>query len=114
MKSKDYLAITYLHSVLKLRAPYDTGNLALNSIRIAQDGLGFKILIGGEIAPYAPITNAKWISGNNPNEGWIQKAINEALPKIKEIFSGDLTEEEIIEYQAQMINTLKNRPRRRG
>lgn len=112
MKNKDFLAITYLHAALKMNAPYDTGNLALNSIRAVSDAKGFKILIGGEIAPYAVFTNAKWTHGTNPNQGWINKAIEEAKPKLMQIYSGDLTEEEIEEYKGKVSATLKNRARK--
>lgn len=109
MLNKDLLAINYLYSTLKLVAPYDTGNLALNSIRIARDQRGYKVLIGGEIAPYAPITNAKWEKGQNPNEGWVQRAIHQALPKIKQIYAGDITREEVEKYERYVVQTLKDR-----
>lgn len=77
-------ACNILKLVLQARAPYDTGNLALNSIRIVQNS----VVIGGEIADYAIYTNEPWSKGKNPNEGWVQKAIQEAAPLIQSVLSG--------------------------
>lgn len=73
--------LSLLKLVLQARAPYDTGNLALNSIRIVDNA----VYIGGEIADYAIFTNEPWINrpGKNPNEGWVQRAIMEAVPIIQ-------------------------------
>jgi len=86
-----------LKIVLQARAPYDTGNLALNSIRISKNAV---IIGGAEIAPYAPITNAPWVSEKwkgrkNPNEGWVYKAIEEARPIIQRTLSGHADEEDV-------------------
>lgn len=78
-----------LQFCLKANAPYDTGNLAINSIRIMYDTDGeVFVAIGGEIAPYAVYTNEKWISPKwngkkNPNEKWIERSIEEAIPIIE-------------------------------
>lgn len=73
--------LSLLKLVLQARAPYDTGNLAINSIRIVDNA----VYIGGEIADYAIFTNEPWINrtGKNPNEGWVQAAIMEAVPIIQ-------------------------------
>lgn len=84
-------ACRILKQVLQARAPYDTGNLALNSIRI----VGNKVVVGGEIAPYAPFTNEPWNKGKNPNENWIQRAIKEALPIIQRVLSGRASDEDV-------------------
>ncbi|MBQ7912973.1 MAG: hypothetical protein IJ308_04405 [Clostridia bacterium] len=91
-----YEACKILKLVLQARAPYETGNLAMNSIRIA----GNRVIIGGEIAPYAPITNepwtaAKWNGARNPNQGWVQAAIKEAAPIIQRVLSGRATDEDV-------------------
>ena len=86
-------ACNILKSVLQAKAPYDTGNLAINGIWIANDGSG--VLIGGkEAAPYAVYTNESWADGKNPNEGWIDRAIQEALPIIEQALSGKITKEQ--------------------
>ena len=77
-------ACNILKLVLQARAPYDTGNLALNSIRIVQNS----VIIGGEIADYAIYTNEPWNKGTNPNQGWVQDAIKEAVPLIQGVLSG--------------------------
>lgn len=95
MKSRQFLVMQYLQVVLQANAPKDTWNLSMNGIRIVQENGKFYIAIGGEPAPYAPITNEKWNGRTNPNEGWIQKSIDLALPYIKRIMSGAITENEI-------------------
>lgn len=98
-----YEACRILQSVLQARAPYDTGNLAMNSIRIDQNR-GCVIIGGEDIAPYAPFTNEPWVSpqwhgAKNPNEGWIQRAIQEALPLIQRVLSGRATDEDVCAAQ---------------
>lgn len=61
-------------------APYDTGNLALNAIKIefpSQDVC--RIYVDERIAPYMKFTTFPWIAPKwhgkkNPNEGWWEKA----------------------------------------
>ena len=89
-------ACRILKQVLQARAPYKTGNLALNSIRI----VGNKVVIGGEIAPYAAFTNEPWESERsngkmNPNERWIQRAIEEALPLIQRVLNGQASDADV-------------------
>jgi hypothetical protein len=93
-------ASKYLQQVLKIFAPKDTGNLSLNAIRVVQVAPSkYQIIIGGEIAPYAVYTNAEWVaqrwSGKvNPNQGWVNRAIDNAKPFLTQILSGavELTE----------------------
>ena len=108
MKNKQQLGTLYLRAILQKNAPFDTGNLALNSIRAVQDEIGFKVVIGGEIAPYAKFTNAK-----PPNKGWIQNSIDEAIPYIRQIFSGALTEKEIRESVDNVRNDFEEQVRNR-
>lgn len=101
-------ALQLLEAYLKAGAPYDTGNLALNSIRIVQDKDNkFAIIIGGEIADYAVFTNEAWAKGKNPNEGWIESTINSALPNVRKAMSGALTQQEYDELMAGQTKTLK-------
>lgn len=61
-------------------APYDTGNLALNAIRIEFPSPSVCLIYVDEaIAPYMPYTTRPWVSPRwngrkNPNEGWWQAA----------------------------------------
>lgn len=84
-------ACNLLKLVLQARAPYDTGNLAINSIRI----VGNAVYIGGEIADYAIYTNEPWVKGKNPNEGWVERAIKEAAPLIGRALNGRATVEDV-------------------
>lgn len=113
------VAAEFLKSCLQANAPYDTGNLALNSIRILYDTNGdIFVAVGGEIAPYAVYTNEKWVSdkwnGNaNPNEGWIENAIEEAMPLIKEYLSNQLSQQDFDQYMEYYKRTFKAHQERR-
>jgi hypothetical protein len=93
-------ASKYLQQILKIYAPKDTGNLSLNAIRVVNVAPSkWQIVIGGEIATYAVYTNEKWIASRwagkrNPNEGWVERAIESAKPYLTQILSGavDLTD----------------------
>lgn len=98
-------ACNVLKMVLQARAPYDTGNLALNSIRIVNNA----VLIGGEIADYAIYTNEKWTKGKNPNEGWVERAIEEAKPLIQRIVSGRASIEDIRATQQKYKTIIAER-----
>jgi hypothetical protein len=94
-------ASKYLQQVLKVFAPKDTGNLSLNAIRIVQVAPSkYQIIIGGEIAPYAVYTNSEWVAQRwagkvNPNQGWVNRAIDNAKPVLMSILSGAITLDEI-------------------
>jgi hypothetical protein len=94
-------ASKYLQQVLKVFAPKDTGNLSLNAIRIVQVAPSkYQIIIGGEIAPYAVYTNNEWVAQRwagkvNPNQGWVNRAIDNAKPVLMSILSGAITLDEI-------------------
>ena len=94
-------AADFLVLWLQVKAPKDTGNLALNAIRKAYDDNGMPlIVIGGEVAPYAVFTNEPWIDdkwngAQNPNQGWIQRAIQEAAPTMRMMLSGTMTQDDI-------------------
>jgi hypothetical protein len=94
-------ASKYLQQVLKVFAPKDTGNLSLNAIRVVQvEPNKYQIIIGGEIAPYAVYTDSKWIAERwagkvNPNQGWVNRAIESAKPVLISILSGAITLTEI-------------------
>lgn len=77
-------------------APYDTGNLARNAIRIeftTPDEC--HIYVDEVIAPYMPFTNEPWISPRwrgkqNPNEGWWQAACELITGIMQELLGGEL------------------------
>lgn len=95
------VATHYLQSVLMIRAPKDSWNLTLNAILIVQIAPNhFRIVIGGEVAPYAPATNGPWESPRwkgrvNPNQGWVDNAIAEAKPMIASLMSGEIDAKEL-------------------
>lgn len=104
-----------LVAILRVHCPYDTGILSQS---IEQTSDFSAVLIGGENAPYAPYTNESWdlfqaplYGKKNPNEGWIDMAIQEAVPYIKSALSGQLTEKEATEllqmYNEQYSTTQK-------
>lgn len=104
-------ALKTLKLVLQANAPYDTGNLALNSIRI----VGNAVYIGGEIADYAVYTNEPWINkggAKNPNEGWVERAIQEAIPILQRTLSGKATLEDIQDAQAKYKGIIADRKKR--
>lgn len=92
-------------------SPYDTGNLALNAIKIefpTPDEC--RIYVDESIAPYMPFTNERWDHkmvkmGNfrpgetverfrtwdNPNEGWWDRACREAIEIIQNYLGGTLS-----------------------
>lgn len=108
------VAAEFLKSCLQAYAPYDTGNLALNSIRVLYDTNGdVFVAIGGEIAPYAVYTNEKWVSDkwngkSNPNENWIENAIDEALPLIKDYLLREMSQQDFDQYLEYYKRTFKH------
>lgn len=73
---------------LRESAPYDTGNLSLNAIKLRKIGIGkWQIYIDQDIAPYMPYTNEEWISPKwngkqNPNQGWWNNAVEIIIKEI--------------------------------
>ena len=65
-----------LFSAIKIAAPYLTGNLANNALKMERvSPKEYKIYISLPIAPYAPYVNEPWLSPRwnvkkNPNEHW--------------------------------------------
>lgn len=77
MTKKD-LENVFIDAMMALRksgiVPIDTGNLAYSAIKGMWVGNTFKIYIDTNVAPYAPYTIERWNKGQNPNEGWLEKA----------------------------------------
>lgn len=81
---------------LRELAPYDTGNLSRNAIKLefvsAKEAL---IYVSKAIAPYMPYTNEPWLSPywngkKNPNEGWFDRAAEIIAGNIKEQVGGEI------------------------
>lgn len=70
---------------IKLAAPFKTGNLRYNAIKLESRGPGVvAILVDMDIAPYMPYTTEPWISDkwkgkNNPNEKWWDNVCEEVI-----------------------------------
>lgn len=104
-------ACKILYNVLKARAPIDTGNLVTHGINMASDFSA--VYIGNEAVDYAFFTNEPWEKGTNPNEGWINRAIEEAMPMIKNAVQGYMSEDDyetlLSEYQKELQTRLDDR-----
>jgi len=114
MRDLVYMAGQIVFWQLKANCPIDTGNLSQHGIWMSDDGS--KIWIGGELAPYAIYTNEPWsefdfpLKGHkNPNENWIDNAIEKSVQTIKTVLSGELTDEEINALIAENQKTYQNR-----
>lgn len=85
-------------AIFKSKSPIDTGNLRYNGIRFEiVDDATITIYIDDVIAPYVYYTNEPWLSPRwkgkaNPNEGWIEKAIEETLEQIANEYKGVVSE----------------------
>lgn len=102
LKDRLYTAAVTLQNILVKNAPKDTWNLARNGIWVLQENGTYWVCVGGENARYAVYTNEPWTEGRNPNEGWIPRSIEEALPTITAIMQGDISEEELKETNEQL------------
>lgn len=100
-------ACRLIYSVIRARCPIDTGNLATHGITIESDFS--KIFIGNEVADYAEYTNEPWTHGTNPNEGWIDNAIQESLPLVKNLLSGTISQTEYDQIISDYEQILKAR-----
>lgn len=88
--------------LLRLLAPKDTGNLAINAIKVEWHGDNeAEIYVDGDgvdgIAPYMPFTNEpwtapKWKGKKNPNEGWWETAIESIIQQLNAEFGGTTDE----------------------
>lgn len=86
-----------LSETIRAHCPYDTGALS-QSIETYYNGGIAQVVIGNDIVDYARITNEAWTKGRNPNEGWVQRAIDSCLPLIQAIFKGEASQEEVDKY----------------
>ena len=91
------MAYNVLVMALKSVCPYRTGNLERNGIRVKIDNGTMCVEIGHDtskvLGEYAVYTNEPWISPKwggkqNPNQGWIERGSEKALPLIRKVYSG--------------------------
>lgn len=110
---KTEIAALIIETACRIYAPKDTGNLSMNGIRSVYENGMWQVVIGGEVAPYAVETNEVWEKGKNPNEGWVENAINSVKQSIVGVFQDKYTEEDLINYQSKLTKlaneTLKVR-----
>lgn len=96
MWKKLYLAQDVILSVLRVHCPLKTGRLS-KSINAENEQL--VITIGDDDVQYAPFTNEPWVDERwhgkqNPNEGWIERALDIAVPIVDRLLQGSITEAE--------------------
>lgn len=78
------------------RAPYDTGNLSGNAIKLERVGVGvWRLYVDMEVAPYMPYTNEPWVSPKwhgkqNPNQAWWNKAVKEFMRRVGAMLGGKI------------------------
>ena len=91
-----YKATKTAYKYFKSKAPVDKGNLRDHGISFEKTGRNqYTISIGAPGAPYAVYTNEVWVAPRwkgkrNPNEHWIDKAVEEAVLLIAEEVGGKL------------------------
>lgn len=84
-------------NIIRQKAPFDTGNLSSNSLRmIFEDENTCRIYIDENIAPYMPYTNEPWVSQwwrgkQNPNLYWFDQAANDVMRILVLVANGDLS-----------------------
>ena len=77
--------------MLRNAAPYKTGNLRYNAIKIELIGNVCRLYVDEEIAPYMKYTNEPWTNGKkNPNEGWFDKAAEKIMRHIADKMGGEI------------------------
>lgn len=95
-KSKFKIACEKACRELRGLAPYDTGNLANNAIRIEFPSANeCRIYVDESIAPYMPYTTRPWVSPRwhgkkNPNQDWWQTACELIIEYISKELGGEL------------------------
>lgn len=83
-------------SMIRERAPYDTGNLSIDALRMVYDDENTcRIYIDERIAPYMPYTNEPWVSQywngkQNPNLYWWDTCATGAMMMLARTLGGDV------------------------
>ena len=98
MKRKILRAVYEACDYIKSVAPFDTGNLR-DTIEVFEVSKNeYEIRIGGELAPYAVYTNETWVAPRwhgrkNPNEHWINLAVDEIVRRIAAVLGGEISDD---------------------
>lgn len=92
MTSGDFIALCKeCEQILRDAAPYRTGNLRYNAIKLKMLGNTCRLYVDETIAPYMKYTNEPWENGKkNPNEGWFDRAVEKIARHIAERTRGEL------------------------
>ena len=96
MRDEDFKAACELaFEELQELAPYDTGNLALNAIRIEfTSSRQCVIYVDESIVPYMPYTTEPWQANRwkhpNPNESWFEAAVQRVAEVLANLSGGEL------------------------
>lgn len=97
ISDEDFAAACELaYGELLERAPFDTGNLALNAIKIEfPSPQECRIYVDEDIAPYMPYTNEPWIAerwrgAKNPNEGWWNDTCEYLINLMADLLGGEI------------------------
>ncbi len=78
-------------AILRNAAPYKTGNLRYNAIKLEMvDANTVRLYVDEDIAPYMKYTNEPWNHGNNPNEGWFDRAAQRIAEHVAQVTGGTL------------------------
>lgn len=86
------------HAPINKQKNTNRGNLRYLSIRMERvNDEAYEIYVSVDIAPYVYYTNEKWISPKwrgkkNPNEGWVEAAIDEILQMIAKETGGEIAD----------------------
>lgn len=89
-------ACEFAFETLRDLAPYDTGNLARNAIKLEFVSRNVaRIYVSEAIAPYMPYTNEPWVAKKwnghkNPNEGWFDASANLIAESLGDLLGGNL------------------------
>lgn len=72
--------------------PYDTGHLKDDAIKGMWVGNTYRIYIDETVAPYVFYTQEPWEDrpGKNPNEGWVEKAVDYLAHYINSRIKGEI------------------------
>ncbi len=89
--SEFYGLVKECESILRMRAPYKTGNLRYNAIKLEMpDANTARLYVDESVAPYMKYTNEPWKRGDNPNVNWFDRAVQEIAEHIAARTQGEL------------------------
>ena len=96
MKTKILRAVYEACDYIKSVSPFDTGYLRENIKPEQVSENEYQIRIGGELVPYAVYTTETWVAPRwkghkNPNEHWINLAVDEVVRRIAAVLGGEIS-----------------------